>query len=164
MKNYIEKFEESDMLNDKGLDEMQKTYAYKLAFKCFKAIYWCNMAFCMVPMVFMYVTNNSTIFAMVFMAMIIVTNIIYVIFGAEASKVGALSTGFNQYITKSSTIISLIGLFIVYTAMVFSKIEDRGIMVGIYYEVYMLTLVVSHVALGYIVKRNNKLIEREAEE
>ena len=32
--------EQTDLLNDEGLDEMQKTYTYKLAFKCFKALYW----------------------------------------------------------------------------------------------------------------------------
>lgn len=42
--------EEHDLLNDCKLDEMQKAYAYKVAFKCFKALYWSNFAFTVIPL------------------------------------------------------------------------------------------------------------------
>jgi len=161
MKKY---FEQSDMLNDEGLDEMQKTYVYQLAFKCFKFLYWGNMAFAIIPMFFPSVTNKSSFFAIIFLWMMLITNIIYVDFGIKASKVGALNPTFNQYITKPSTIISFIVMFIFYTIFIILKHSEVGIILCIYFEIYIGVMVVSHIALGYIVKKNNKIIENESEE
>lgn len=158
------RFEETDLLNDKGLDEMQKAYAYKLAFKCFKALYWANTAFAFIPMIFRDMTNKSSFYAITTMLLFIVTNIIYLVFGAKASKVGALNTAFAKHMAKPGTILSFVMMFAIYIPVValnFSKTHDH---VFIYLGVFIAIMTVTHIALGYIANKNNKVVNETEEE
>lgn len=158
------KFEEQDLLNDKGLDEMQKAYAYKLAFKCFKALYWSNIAFTFIPLIFQGVTNKSSFYAITSMLLFIVTNIIYLIFGAKASKVGAMNPTFAKKMAQPATIISYIIMFILYTTVALLKFNETGAGVIIYFGIYVAIMTATHIALGYIANKNNKVAEEAEEE
>ncbi len=158
------RFEETDLLNDKGLDEMQKAYAYKLAFKCFKALYWSNIAFTFMPMIFQSMTNKSSFYAITSMLLFIVTNIIYLVFGAEASKVGAMNPTFAKHMAKPGTIVSFVIMLILYMTVASLKFGETGEGVFIYFGIFITIMTASHIALGYIAKKNNKLAEETEEE
>lgn len=158
------RFEEQDLLNDNGLDEMQKAYAYKLAFKSFKALYWTNIVFTFIPMIFQAVTNKSSFYAITSMLLFIVTNIIYLVFGANASKVGAINPTFAKNMAQPVTIISYVIMFIIYMTVAVLKFKETGEGVIIYFGIYVTIMTAAHIALGYIAKKNNKLAEETEEE
>lgn len=156
--------EEQDLLNDSKLDEMQKAYAYKLAFKCFKALYWANMVFTFIPMIFQSMTNKSSFYAIVFILLFIVTNVIYLIFGVKASKVGAMNPSFAKYMAQPVTIASAVIMFVLYMTLAVVKFNETGGNVFIYFGVFIAIMTSTQIALGCIAKKNNKLLEEAEEE
>lgn len=156
--------EEQDLLNDSKLDEMQKAYAYKLAFKCFKALYWSNMVFTFIPMFFQSMTNKSSFYAIISMLLFIVTNIIYLVFGVKASKVGAMNPSFAKYMAKPVTIASAVIMFTIYTILAVIKYNETGGNVFIYFGVFVAIMTSTQIALGCIAKKNNKLLEEAEDE
>lgn len=158
------RFEEQDLLNDKGLDEMQKAYAYKLAFKCFKTLYWSNIAFTFIPLIFQGATNKSSFYAITSMLLFIVTNIIYLVFGAKASKVGAMNPTFAKNMAQPVTIASAVIMLVLYMTLAVVKFNETGGNVFIYFGVFIAIMTSTQIALGCIAKKNNKLLEEAEEE
>lgn len=156
--------EKTDLLNDESLDEMQKTYAYKLAFKCFKALYWSNIAFTLIPLIFSGMTNKSGFHAITAILMLIVTNIIYLVFGAKASKVGALNPAFAKYMVQPSTIAVYIIMLIIYTFVAVNHYTETGENIAIYFGIYIAITIGTYFALSFIAKKNNKVAEETEEE
>ena len=157
-------FEEQDLLNDSKLDEMQKAYAYKLAFRCFKALYWTNVAFTFIPMVFQSMTNKSSFYALTSMLLFLITNIIYLVFGAKASEVGALNPPFAKNMAKPGTIASFLSMFMGYMTFAVVRFNQTGEPVVIYFGIYIAIMTATHIALGVIAKRNNQIAEEAEEE
>lgn len=158
------RFEEQDLLNDKGLDEMQKAYAYKLAFKCFKVLYWSNIAFTFIPLIFQGIANKSSFYVITSTLLLIVTNIVYLVFGAKASEVGAMNPKFAQNMAKPATIISYVIMFILYMTVAVLKFSETGAGVIIYFGIYIAITTATHIALACIAKKNNKVAEEPEEE
>lgn len=156
--------EEQDLLNDSKLDEMQKAYAYKLAFKCFKALYWSNIAFTVIPLIFSGMTNKSGFHAITAILMLIVTNIIYLIFGAKMSKVGALNPAFAKYMAQPTTVVLYIIMLIIYTFVAVNHYTETGENIAIYFGIYMAITIGTYFALSFIAKKNNKVAEEDEEE
>ncbi len=156
--------ETSDLLNDNGLDEMQKTYAYKLAFKYFKVLYWSNTVFCFMPFVFKSMTNQSSFYAITSLMLLMVTNIIYLLFGAEASKGGALNLSFAKHMANPVTIAVYVIMFILYTTLALIKYLKTGEIYFIFIGIFTAIMIASHIVLGYIAKKNNKVLEGTEDE
>ncbi len=156
--------EEQDLLNDSKLDEMQKAYAYKLAFKCFKALYWSNIAFTLIPLIFSGMTNKSGFHAITAILMLIVTNIIYLVFGAKMSKVGALNPSFAKYMAKPSTVVFYVWMLIIYIFVAINHYKETGENIAIYFGIYVAIMIASYFALSFIAKKNNKVAEETEEE
>lgn len=149
--------EHNDLLNDSGLDEMQKTYAYKLAFGCFKALYWTMFILSFAMLMIAIPIENSVIFAICAIIIELITNIIYIIFGIRASKIGAISPAFSEYMAKPSTIISYIALFVVYTTWFVLGFSRNESIFHIFSGIYIAIMALSFITLGFISRRNNKL-------
>lgn len=155
--------DDRDLLSDNGLDEMQKTYAYKLAFKCFKALYWSMFVLSLI-MFFIAIAEESLIFSIAALAIELVDCIIYVVFGAKASKVGAINPKFAQNMAKPSVIIGYFILAIIYTIMYIKNFMKDGDFYSIFFGIYMLIFCGHFIALGFISKKNNKVIEETEED
>lgn len=155
--------DDRDLLSDNGLDEMQKTYAYKLAFKCFKALYWSMFVLSLI-MFFIAIAEESLIFSIAALAIELVDCIIYVVFGAKASKVGAINPKFAQNMAKPSVIIGYFILAIIYMIMYIKNFMKDGDFYSIFFGIYMLIFCGHFIALGFISKKNNKVIEETEED
>ena len=155
--------DDRDLLNDNGLDEMQKTYAYKLAFKCFKALYWSVFTISLI-MILIAVEVESLIFSVAALVIELVACIIYVIFGAKASKVGAINPKFAQSMAKPGVIIGYFLMAIIYALMYIKNFMKADDFYYIFLGIYMLIFCGHFVALGFISKKNNKVIEETEED
>ncbi len=156
--------EQTDLLNDEGLDEMQKTYAYKLAFKCFKALFWSVFLLSLIMFFLAAAVEESVVFSIAAVVTELVACIIYVIFGAKASKVGAINPKFAQNMAKPSVIIGYFLMAIIYTIMYIRNFMEDGEFYFIFFGIYMLIFCGHFIALGFIAKKNNKIIEETEEE
>ena len=156
--------DKTDLLSDIDLDEMQKFHAYKTAFKCFKALYWSNIAFTLIPLIFSGMTNKSGFHAITAILMLIVTNIIYLVFGAKMSKVGALNPSFAKYMAQPSTVVLYIIMLIIYTFVAVNHYMETGENIAIYFEIYIAIMIGTNFALSFIAKKNNKVTEETEEE
>ena len=155
--------DDRDLLSDNGLDEMQKTYAYKLAFKCFKALFWSVFAISLI-IILLAVEVESLIFSVTALVIELVACIIYVIFGAKASKVGAINPKFAQNMAKPSVIIGYFLMAIIYAIMYIKNFMKDGDFYSIFFGIYMLIFCGHFIALGFISKKNNKVIEETEED
>lgn len=155
--------DDRDLLSDNGLDEMQKTYAYKLAFKCFKALFWSVFALSLI-MILIAVEVESLIFSVAALVIELVACIIYVIFGAKASKVGAINPKFAQSMSKPGVIIGYFCMAIIYAIMYIKNFMKDGDFYYIFLGIYLLIFCGHFVALGFISKKNNKVIEETEED
>ena len=156
--------DEHDLINDNDLDEMQKTYAYKLAFKCFKALYWSVFALSLVMLFIAVTVEDSVIFGISAIVMELVANIIYIIFGAKASKIGAMNPKFAKNMAKPVTIIGYFMLAIIYIIMYVRNFINDGDIFYIFAGLYLLIVIGTFIILGFVAKKNNKVIEETEEE
>ncbi|MBP1565162.1 MAG: hypothetical protein J6A58_05330 [Oscillospiraceae bacterium] len=149
-----------DLLNDSGLDEMQKAYAYNLAFKCFKAMYCIMFVISFVMVMLAVAVEESVIFAVTALVIELLINMIYIIFGIKSSKIGAINPMFSKYMARPGTIVGYVILGVVYSCHYFRDGELFGIVAGI----YMIILVATFIILGAISKKNNKIINQAEDE
>lgn len=149
-----------DLLNDSGLDEMQKAYAYNLAYKCFKAMYWIMFVISFVMVMLAVAVEESVIFAVTALVIELLINMIYIIFGIKSSKIGAINPMFSKYMARPGTIVGYVILGVVYSCHYFRDGELFGIVAGI----YMIILVATFIILGAISKKNNKIINQAEDE
>ncbi|MBQ8410973.1 MAG: hypothetical protein IJX15_04475 [Ruminiclostridium sp.] len=156
--------DEHDLINDNELDEMQKTYAYKLAFKCFKALYWSVFALSLIMLIIAVAVEDSVIFGISAIVMELVANIIYIIFGAKASKIGAMNPKFAKNMAKPGTIIGYFMLAIIYIIMYVRNFINDGDIFYIFAGLYLLIVIGTFIILGFVAKKNNKVIEETEEE
>ncbi|MBQ8841745.1 MAG: hypothetical protein IJZ65_03855 [Ruminiclostridium sp.] len=156
--------DEHDLINDNDLDEMQKTYAYKLAFKCFKALYWSVFALSLIMLIIAVAVEDSVIFGISAIVMELVANIIYIIFGAKASKIGAMNPKFAKNMAKPGTIIGYFMLAIIYIIMYVRNFINDGDIFYIFAGLYLLIVIGTFIMLGFVAKKNNKVIEETEEE
>jgi len=156
--------ENNDLLNDEGLDEMQKTYAYKLAFKCFKALYWITFLISLIILLLSTAIEESVIFATTALVLELSSSIVYVIFGAKASKVGAMSPKFAINMAKPGTIIGYFAMTILYVTWFAVDFMKERELYFIFCGIYILIDAGTFIVLGFIAKRNNKIIEKTEEE
>lgn len=156
--------ETNDLLSDIGLDEMQKTYAYKIAFRCFKALYWSVFAMSLIMFLLAMTVEESIIFTIAALVTELVSCIIYVIFGAKASKVGALNPKFAKHMAKPGTIIGYFLLAIIYMVWFIRDFMEDGELYFIFLGIFMLIFCGHFIVLGFIARKNNKVAEETEEE
>lgn len=156
--------ENRDLLNDNGLDEMQKSYAYQMAFKCFKALYWSVFAMSMIMLVIATAIEKSVIFSVTAIATELVASIVYVVFGSKASKVGALNPKFAKAMGNPSAILGYILLTLVYFVWFAVDFMKEGELYYIFCGIYMLIFAGTFIILGFIAKKNNKVLEEQTKE
>lgn len=156
--------EDKDLLNDNGLDEMQKSYAYQMAFKCFKALYWSVFAMSMIMLVIATAIEESVIFAIIAIVTELVASIVYVVFGSKASKVGALNPKFAKAMGNPSSILGYILLTLVYFVWFAFDFMKEGELYYIFCGIYMLIFAGTFIILGFIAKKNNKVLKKQLED
>ena len=87
-----------DLISINGLDEMQRQQAYKIAFNCFKAFYWGNViiAALLVLVTICFIENQTIIStcSVIGLAIALFANVIYIVFAAKTSKLGAMNPQF----------------------------------------------------------------------
>lgn len=145
-----------DLLNDSGLDEMQKAYVYNLAFKCFKAMYWVMFIISFVMIILAVAVEESVVFAVIAVIIELLINIIYIIFGVKSSKIGAVNPVFSKYMARPGIIFCYIMLLIIYLIECISF----SITLGAYMIIFSGTFII----LGAISKKNNKIINQAEDE
>ncbi len=156
--------EHRDLINDTGLDEMQKTYAYKIAFKCFKALYWTMFVISLIMLILAVSVEGSVIFAISAIVVELASSIVYIIFGAKASKLGAMNPIFAHNMSQPATIIGYFILAIVYIAWFTRDFIQDGDIYYIFAGLFLLIIVGTFITLGFIAKKNNKVAEETEEE
>lgn len=156
--------ENRDLINDNGLDEMQKSYAYKLAFKCFKALYWIMFVISFVMIMLATTVEDSVIFAITALVVELSSSIVYIVFGVKTSKLGAINPVFSKDMASPKTIAGYFALAVVYVVWFVRDFIQEGGMFYIFALIYMLILVGTFITLGFISKNNNKVIEETEED
>ena len=154
----------TDLLSDIDLDEMQKSHAYKTAFKCFKALYWTVFIFSFIMKCLATAIEESILFAITSLVLELASSIVYITFGAKAAKYGALNPKFTKHMAKPSTIIGYFVLALVYFVWFATDFMKEGELYYIFVGIYMLIFAGTFIVLGFISKKNNKVTEETEEE
>ncbi len=168
MNNELDDSKKASLLSIDGLDEMQKSQAYKIAFKCFKNFYWGIVIIAAVLIVIpKYFDDNTTFTHTCSVIAIIIglfASVIYTIFAAKTSRVGAMPPQFIASISSTKGIIALsviVLAFIVISVIGFFKSGSERVL---YFLVFTLIFYVSHVITYFLAKKSVKLMNEEAEE
>ncbi len=168
MDNEFDNNKKADLLSVDGLDEMQKSQAYKIAFRCFKNFYWGIVIIAAVLIVIpKYFDDNPTFThtcSIIAITIALFASVIYIIFAAKTSRVGAMPPQFIASIssTKGITTLSVIVLaFLVLSIIGYFKSGSVRIL---YYLAFVTVFYISHVITYFLAKKSAKLMNEEIEE
>lgn len=168
MDNELDNSKKASLLSVDGLDEMQKSEAYKIAFRCFKNFYWgiviIAAALIVLPKYFdsnLTFTHTCSIIAIIIG---LFASVIYTIFAVKTSRVGAMPPQLITSIssTKGITTLSVIVFaFIIISIIGFFKSGSERLL---YYLAFTLIFYISHVITFFLAKKSAKLMNEETEE
>lgn len=168
MDNKSDNGKKAALLSVDGLDEMQKSEAFKIAFKCFKNFYWGIVIIAAVLIVLpKYFDDNPTFTHTCSVIAIIIglfASVIYTIFAAKTSHVGAMPPQFITSISSAKGIIALsviVFAFIIISIIGYFKSGSERIL---YFLVFTLIFYVSHVITYFLAKKSVKLMNEETED
>ncbi len=156
------------LLSVDGLDEMQKSEAYKIAFRCLKNFYWGIVIIAAVLIAIpKYFDDNATFTHTCSIIAIIIAlfaSIIYIAFAAKTSRVGAMPPQFIASISSTKGIIALsviVFAFIVISVIGFFKSGSERVL---YFLVFTLIFYISHIITYFFARKSLRLMNEEVEE
>lgn len=154
----------TDLLTTNGLDEMQLSKMYKIAYNCFKAFFWANVLIVFVIMFVGLFEKNLSI--MIISSVIaLVTSIIYIAFAVMLAKTGSMPSRFAKYAgTKERITTALISLIIL-TGNFLRIYFETGDILYILCLITGFILIIAFITSALLTRKNNKEVAKaESEE
>ncbi len=155
----------TDLLTTTGLDEMQLSKMYEIAYNCFKAFFWANVVI-VVALMFVGMLKQSLSFLIVSSVIMLVTAIIYVAFAVMLAKTGSMPPKFAKYAGSKSRI--AISIMILISGSINAMGRDFAETGDILYLVALIpafTFVIAMTIPAFLTRKNNKVVEKfESEE
>ncbi len=157
-----------DLISTKGLDEMQREQAFKIAFNCFKAFYWGNIIIATLLVIgSIFFDENLTLvytFSFIGIAISVFTSVIYVFFAIKSTAKASLNPDFVINASKPSRIIFMSVMGFGYTIVAISRYLDGESVALLLSGIFMALLYISHIITYFLARKSLKLMNEEAEE
>ncbi len=157
-----------DLISTKGLDEMQREQAFKIAFNCFKAFYWGNTVISAVLIIIPRFFDENPALALVCslagIAIVLLTSIIYIIFAAKTSRAGAMNPYFLNSISSKKSTSTITTAFIIFAVFSIIGYFKNGTVRILLYLVFVAICYISHITTYFLAKKSTKLMNEETEE
>ena len=157
-----------DLISTAGLDEMQKSEAYKIAFDCFKVFYWGNIIIATLLVIgSIFSDDNLTlVYALSFtgIAITVFSSVLYIIFAVKSTAKASLNPGFVINASKTSRIIFMSIMGFGYSVTSISRYLDGESIALLYSGIFMTLLYISHIITYFIAKKSLKLMNEETED
>ena len=170
MSNKIKKAYATDLFNIKGLDEMQLSELYKIAYNCFRAFFNTNMAIvCCIALGSAVLLAKDmvniafTLLVIIGSVIALATSIIYVVFALKLAKKGLMPSAFVKGAKRMLFGFGII-LFINLLNMLgnFTESSDFFVLVP---TIPMYILIIGYIVAGILTRKNNKVVAKvESEE
>lgn len=157
-----------DLISTKGLDEMQREQAYKIAFNCFKAFYWGNVVIATLLVIgsILFDENPTLVYTLSFIgiAITLYTSILYVFFAIKSTAKASLNPGFVINSSKPSRIIFMLVMGFGYTIVAVNKYLHGESIAYLFSGIFMAVLYISHIITYFLARKSLKLMNEETEE
>lgn len=157
-----------DLISTKGLDEMQREQAYKIAFNCFKAFYWGNVVIATLLVIgsIFFDENLTLVYTLSFIgiAITIFSSVVYVYFAVKSTAKASLNPGFVINSSKTSRIILMSVMGFGYTITAVSRYLDGESIAQLFSGIFMAILYISHIITYFLARKSLKLMNSETEE
>ena len=151
-----------------GLDEMQKSEAFKIAFNCFKYFYWGNVVIATLLVIgsIFFDENLTLVYTLSFIgiAIILFSSVLYVIFAIKSTAKASLNPGFVINSSKPSRIILMSVIGFGYTITAVSRYLDGESIAQLFSGIFMAILYISHIITYFLARKSLKLMNTETEE
>lgn len=158
----------ADLISTKGLDEMQREQAFKIAFNCFKDFYWGNVVIATLLVIgSIFSEENLTLvytLSFIGIAIILFSSVIYVFFAIKSTAKASLNPGFVINSSKPSRIILMSVIGFGYTITAVSRYLDGESIAQLFSGIFMAILYISHIITYFLARKSLKLMNEDAEE
>ncbi len=157
-----------DLISTKGLDEMQKSEAYKIAFNCFKAFYWGNVVIATLLVIgSIFSDENPTLvytLSFIGIAITLFSSVLYIIFAIKSTAKSSLNPGFAINASKTPRIIFMSVMGFGYTIVSVSRYLDGESIALLFSGLFMAILYISHIITYFMARKSLKLMNAETED
>ena len=157
-----------DLISTKGLDEMQREQAFKIAFNCFKYFYWGNVVIATLLVIgsIFFDENLTLVYTLSFIgiAIILFSSILYVFFAIKSTAKASLNPGFVINSSKPSRIILMSVMGFGYTIVAVNRYLDGESIAQLFSGIFMAILYISHIITYFLARKSLKLMKAETEE
>ncbi|MBQ8613034.1 MAG: hypothetical protein IJ416_02305 [Ruminiclostridium sp.] len=157
-----------DLISTKGLDEMQREQAFKIAFNCFKYFYWGNVVIATLLVIgsIFFDENLTLVYTLSFIgiAIILFSSVLYVIFAIKSTAKASLNPGFVINSSKPSRIILMSVMGFGYTIVAVNRYLDGESIAQLFSGIFMAILYISHIITYFLARKSLKLMKTETEE
>ena len=157
-----------DLISTKGLDEMQREQAFKIAFNCFKAFYWGNVVIATLLVIgsIFFDENLTLVYALSFIgiAITLFSSVLYIIFAIKSTAKTSLNPGFIINSSKPSRIIFMSVMGFGYTIVAVNRYLDGESIAFLFSGIFMAILYISHILTYFMARKSIKSINDETEE
>lgn len=157
-----------DLISTKGLDEMQREQAFKIAFNCFKYFYWGNVVIATLLVIgsIFFDENLTLVYTLSFIgiAIILFSSVLYVFFAIKSTAKASLNPGFLINSSKTSRIIFMSVMGFGYTITAVSRYLDGESIAFLFSGIFMAILYISHIITYFLARKSLKLMKAETEE
>lgn len=157
-----------DLISTKGLDEMQREQAFKIAFNCFKYFYWGNVVIATLLVIgsIFFDENLTLVYTLSFIgiAIILFTSVVYVFFAIKSTSKASLNPSFVINSSKLSQIIFMSVMGLGYTIVAVNKYLDGESIALLFSGVFMAILYISHIITYFLARKSLKRMSEETEE
>lgn len=158
----------ADLISTKGLDEMQREQAFKIAFNCFKDFYWGNVVIATLLVIgSIFSDENLTLvytLSFIGIAITLFSSTLYVIFAIKSTAKDSLNPGFVINSSKPSRIIFMSVMGFGYTIVAVSRYLDGESIAQLFSGIFMAILYISHIITYFLARKSLKLMNTETEE
>ena len=157
-----------DLISTKGLDEMQREQAFKIAFNCFKYFYWGNVVIATLLVIgsIFFNENLTLVYTLSFIgiAITLFSSVLYVFFAIKSTAKASLNPGFVINSSKPSRIILMSVIGFGYTITAVSRYLDGESIAQLFSGIFMAILYISHIITYFLARKSLKLMNEDAEE
>lgn len=157
-----------DLISTKGLDEMQREQAYKIAFNCFKAFYFGNVIIATLLVIgsILFDENLTLVYTLSFIgiAITVFSSVVYVIFAIKSTSKASLNPDFVTNASKPSRIIFMSIMGLGYTIVSVSKYLDGESIANLLSGIFMTIFYTSHIITCFLARRSIMIANEEYDE
>ena len=157
-----------DLISTKGLDEMQREQAFKIAFNCFKYFYWGNAVIATLLVIgsIFFEENLTLVYTLSFIgiAIILFSSVIYVFFAIKSTAKASLNPGFVINSSKPSRIILMSVIGFGYTITAVNRYLGGESIAQLFSGIFMAILYISHIITYFLARKSLKSMNEETEE